>query len=248
MKKVVSVSWFSAGVSSAVATWLEIGRVDRIIYTHIDDHHEDTIRFVRDCERWWNRPIEITQGNLKSVESACLHRQFINGPGGASCTRMLKREVRMQWEAGSQFFNSFRYVWGFDKDELNRADNIVDAMPEHEHVFPLIERGISKEEAHGILLQHGIRRPVMYDLGYQNNNCVGCVKGGRGYWNKIRRDFPDVFAKRAAMERVIGGSCINGVYLDELDPTAGRDEGPIVPQCGAACEILSDADGVEANR
>lgn len=31
----------------------------------------------------------------------------------------------------------------------------------------------------------------MYDLGYANNNCIGCVKGGIGYWNKIRIDFPE---------------------------------------------------------
>ena len=33
----------------------------------------------------------------------------------------------------------------------------------------------------------------MYKLGYKNNNCIGCVKGQAGYWNKIRKDFPDVF-------------------------------------------------------
>lgn len=236
----VTVSWFSAGVSSAIATWLEIDRVQRIIYTHIADQHEDTLRFVRDCEQWWQRPVEIIQAEQKTVEAACLSRQFVNGPGGASCTRMLKRELRKRWEADTQFFNRFRYVWGFDRDETSRVDRILDGMPEHEHVFPLVERGIGKEEAHGILKAHGIRRPLMYDLGYPNNNCVGCVKGGAGYWNKIRRDFPDVFAKRAAMERVIGGSCINGTFLDELDPEAGRDAGPIVPECGAMCEILSN--------
>jgi hypothetical protein len=236
----ITVSWFSAGVSSAIATWLEIARVQRIIYTHIADQHEDTLRFVRDCEQWWQRPVEIIQAEQKTVEEACMYRQFVNGPGGASCTRMLKRELRKQWEAHTQFFNTFRYVWGFDKDETNRTADILDAMPEHEHVFPLVDRGISKEEAHAILKAQGIRRPVMYDLGYPNNNCVGCVKGGAGYWNKIRRDFPEVFAKRAAMERTIGGTCINGTYLDELDPEAGRDVGPVVPECGAMCEILSN--------
>lgn len=132
----VTVSWFSAGVSSAVATWLEIDRVQRIIYTHIADQHEDTLRFVRDCEQWWQRPVEIIQAEQNTVEAACLSRQFVNGPGGASCTRMLKRELRKRWEANSQFFNTFRYVWGFDRDETDRVDRILDGMPEHEHVFP----------------------------------------------------------------------------------------------------------------
>ena len=235
-----TVSWFSAGVSSAVATWLCLPRVQRIIYTHIDDQHEDTLRFVRDCEKWWGRSVEIIQAELKTVEDACLHRQFVKGVGGASCTRMLKRELRKRWESQNTFFNRFCYVWGYDKDEQRRADDIEDAMPDHEHLFPLIDRGISKEEAHAILQRNGVRRPVMYDLGYPNNNCIGCVKGGAGYWNKIRVDFPAVFAKRAAMERTIGGSCLNGTYLDELAPDAGRDVGPVVPECGAACELLSN--------
>ena len=33
-------------------------------------------------------------------------------------------------------------------------------------------------------------------MGYNNNNCIGCIKGGMGYWNKIRVDFPEVFEKR----------------------------------------------------
>ena len=78
----------------------------------------------------------------------------------------------------------------------------------------------------------------MYDLGYPNNNCVGCVKGGQGYWNKIRVDFPEVFAARAAMEREIGATCINGTYLDELDPNAGRNKKIILDDCGILCEAM----------
>jgi hypothetical protein len=112
-------------------------------------------------------------------------------------------------------------------------------MPGAHHVFPLIEAGISKEEAHGILEKTGISRPVMYDLGYPNNNCIGCVKGGMGYWNKVRIDFPKVFAARSRMERDIGGSCINGVFLDELNMDRGRHCEIIVPECGAFCESVS---------
>jgi len=64
------------------------------------------------------------------------------------------------------------------------------------------------------------------------------VKGGMGYWNKIRRDFPDVFAARARMERTARHSCINGVFLDELEPTAGRHEKPIAGDCGILCEVM----------
>ncbi len=50
----------------------------------------------------------------------------------------------------------------------------------------------------------GIELPAMYKLGYRNNNCIGCPKGGMGYWNKIRVDFPEVFERMAALQRELG--------------------------------------------
>jgi hypothetical protein len=111
MIKTITVSWFSAGVSSAVATWLVRNKVDKIIYTHIDDQHPDTMRFVKDCERWFGKPVEILQSPYKNVDNAVrLGCGFINSPSGAICTRYLKRRVRREWEIQNEFFNTFRYV------------------------------------------------------------------------------------------------------------------------------------------
>jgi len=234
------VAWFSAGVSSAVATKLAIDKIDQIVYTHIDDQHPDTMRFLKDCEEWFGKSIEIIQSPYKCVENALLGaggKGYVNGVAGAPCTRFLKRRVRKEWEIEQT--EPLTYIWGMDKSELKRALRLNDTMPNQTHLFPLIERGISKEESHKILKASGIKRPVMYDLGYQNNNCIGCVKGGMGYWNKIRVDFPEVFKSRAKLERRIGGTCIKGIYLDELDPERGRQEGPICQECGILCEMIS---------
>lgn len=239
----LTVSWFSAGVSSAVATKLAIEQVDRIIYTHIEDQHPDTMRFVKDCEVWFGKPVEVLQSPYRSVEAAIMRRpmrpsgMYVNGPRGAECTRTLKRQVRSRWEYENA--EPLRYVWGMDYTERDRCEKLLENMPNQEHLFPLVDRRIDKEEAHRILRASGIKRPAMYDLGYSNNNCVGCIKGGMGYWNKIRRDFPEVFAARARMERAARHSCINGVFLDELDPNAGRHEPPIVGDCGILCEVMS---------
>lgn len=234
------VAWFSAGVSSAVATKLMINEIDRIIYTHIDDHHSDTLRFIKDCEMWFGKPIETLQSIYKTVEEACYAaggRGYINGPGGAACTKWLKRRVRMEWEKGQT--KPLTYVWGMDFSEQDRCEKLFESMPNQDHLFPLVDKKISKGHAHEILNASGIKRPEMYDLGYHNNNCVGCVKGGMGYWNKVRLDFPDVFKARAVMERKIQASCINGVYLDELDPESGRHEEPITGDCGILCELMA---------
>jgi hypothetical protein len=108
-------------------------------------------------------------------------------------------------------------------------------------LFPLIERQITKEDALGMLWKAGIDIPVMYRLGYNNNNCIGCVKGGIGYWNKIRQDFPDTFRRMAEIEREVGATCLkdeNGrIWLDELDPKRGDKVKSISIQCGIICEL-----------
>lgn len=48
----------------------------------------------------------------------------------------------------------------------------------------------------------GIDIPEAYKLGYLNNNCLGtgCISGGIGYWQKIKREMPDKFDKMAKIE------------------------------------------------
>lgn len=235
----ITVSYFSAGVSSAVATKLMIDQIDRIMYTHIADHHPDTLRFVKDCEAWFGKPVEIMQSPYKSVDAAVRAGSFIkNRNGGAACTRTLKRNVRKQFEYEHE--GALRIVWGMDYQERHRAERLLQIMPNYEHVFPLIDRRMSKELAHEVLAASGIKRPVMYDLGYHNNNCIGCIKGGIGYWNKIRQDFPEVYEQRSQLERHIGFPIIGkDEWLDELDPERGRHEPPIVGDCGILCEVMA---------
>ena len=232
------ISWFSAGVSSAVATKLASSTYPdmKVMYIHIDDQHEDTIRFVKDCEKWIGIKIEILQSNLKSVNNACLQAAFINSPYGASCTRLLKKRVRKEWEY--QNAGPYTYIWGYDSNEYKRAQRLQESLSEDRHLFPLIANNISKVKAHGILQKAGLKRPVMYELGYPNNNCIGCVKGGMGYWNKIRKDFPDVFEIRCQLEEKIGGRVFREFNLRDLEEGRGRDLIPIVSECGILCETI----------
>ena len=231
----MKVSWFSAGVSSFIACYLEKETIDKIMYIHIDDQHEDTMRFLRDCEKALGKKIEILQSPYKSVSRVIQQFRYINGVAGATCTRILKKRVRKEWEYGK---TDLTYVWGYDISERHRAERLQEAFLEHKHLFPLIDRGLTKEDCHGLCSSLGIARPKMYNLGYRNNNCIGCVKGGMGYWNKIRKDFPEVFAERARLEREIGASCINGVYLDELEPDRGRFDDEVLEECSIFCQMV----------
>lgn len=228
----MKVSWFSAGVSSAVAT--KLSKPDLIIYNHVDDQHPDTMRFISDCEKWFGQKVIITQSPYKNVENACRMAACITIPGTVTpCTKFLKIRERKLWEMKNP--GRHTYVWGLDMDEVARMDSKIESMPGYDHEFPL--KDLSKEDCHGLLKSAGINRPTMYDLGFPNNNCIGCVRGGMGYWNLIRKLFPEVFASRVKLERLLGHSIIKGVYLDELKEDRGHRQEPILEECGVFCQI-----------
>lgn len=238
MYKKMKVCWISAGISSFIAGYLAKDSVDKFIYIDIKDQHPDSIRFIRDCESVLGKSIEILKSReYESVEDAILAAGMIRMHSGfAPCTNYLKKRVRKQWEWEHTEYE-ITYVWGFDVDEKRRAENVTEAMPEFRHEFPLIENNLTKQDSHAIAARIGIKRPAMYEMGYNNNNCIGCVKGGMGYWNKIRVDFPEVFERRAKLERQLNSRCLKECYLDELEQDRGRMPEEIMEDCGIFCEL-----------
>jgi len=235
----VIVCWISAGVSSFIAGWLVRDKVDKYIYIDIEDQEEDTLRFIKDCEVALGKPIEILKSEYGNVQNAILAAGVISLRGGfAPCTNYLKKRVRKEWEDKHTGID-ITYVWGMDVNEVNRAERLKLSMPQYKHIFPLIENHLTKESSHAILQDLNIKRPKMYDLGYPNNNCVGCVKGGMGYWNKIRKDFPDVFEARSKLERKLGYSILKECYLDELDENRGTNK-EIFPECDIFCMLQQE--------
>lgn len=236
------VCWFSCGATSAVACKLAIteikGREIVIAYTDTASEHQDNKRFLKDCEQWFQHPITILKSDkYVDVDDVILKERFINGPSGAKCTQQLKIQVRKKFQRPETDLQ----VFGFDAQEPDRAAMFKVRFPEVNPYFPLIKANLFKPDCLAIIREVGIEEPVMYRQGYRNNNCIGCVKGGMGYWNKIRVDYPDIFEKRAKQERIIGHSCIKGVFLDELQPHQGNYKTENAIECSDLCNDVIDS-------
>ena len=244
MKKPYTVMWFSAGVSSAVAWKLAKDEIDKVLYIHIDDQEADTLRFVYEVADWVGGEIEVLQHErFKSVDDVCRDARYMSGIAGARCTLTLKKQVREKWERENADLYPFRYVWGFDAGEVGRIERVREMNDEFEHMFPLAEAKMHKQEVHEVLRASGIKRPRMYELGYHNNNCIGCVKSqSPAYWNKIRADFPEVFQKRMELSDELGVKLVKvggeRIALSELDPDEGSGMEPIVDECGILCTTM----------
>ena len=116
------IAWWSAGVTSAIAVKkaLELYKNVRIILIETGSHHPDNERFKKDCEKWYNQEIEtIKQEKFENHFDVIQRTRFINSPFGASCTKWLKINVRKEFEVDN---NISGQVWGFDFDEVERAE------------------------------------------------------------------------------------------------------------------------------
>lgn len=234
----MTIGWWSGGVTSAVAIKIQLQYSGMQLYfCETNQHHPDNERFKNDCEKWYGQKIHtLVSRQWKSVEHVIKKERYVNGPSGASCTKHLKKEVRIALE---KFVDYDTQVFGFEYEpkQVKRAERFIEQYPASNAIFPLIDHKMTKLDAMTELSNYGIELPAMYKLGYSNANCIGCVKGGMGYWNKIRQDFPSIFASTAKLEREIGHSCIKGKFLDELPLDAGRFEPIELPECGIYCEV-----------
>ena len=236
------VCWFSCGAASAVATKLAItqyaGREIVIARCIVKEEHPDNDRFAADCEKWFGMPItnlvnEKYQGSIYDVFEK---RGYISGINGAPCTMLLKKRVREDFQRPDD-----THVFGYCAEEQGRWDSFIDAN-NIDAVSPLIERGLEHPDCLAMVEQAGIELPVMYRLGYQHNNCIGCCKAtGAGYWNKIRADFPVEFDRMARVSREIGARMTRvgeqRIFLDELPKGIGDYQTEPEIQCGIFCEM-----------
>lgn len=198
------VAWFSGGVTSAVTCKLCIDKFgkDNVRIVFIDTHNEDkdTYRFMKDCEGWYDKKVEtITNKNYNSIEEVWYKYNSLNVAHGAVCSSELKRSAREQFQRNNSFDGQ---AFGFDIKEKRRAIAMEKNFSSAKPFFPLIENNLSKQNYIKIILNTGINLPRTYYYGFHNNNCfrTGCVQGGIGYWQKMKREFPDKFEYMARIE------------------------------------------------
>jgi len=216
------------------------GLEPHVVYHDTRSEHPDNQRFLANCEKWYGLKIERNSSEkYHDIWDVFERERWIIGVRGAKCTTVLKREMGRAYERPDDV-----QVFGFDLSEAHRIHRFRINNPEIHLETPLLGARYDKRRCLEVLASAGIKIPMMYRLGYGNNNCLGCPKGGMGYWNKIRRDFPETFARMAAVERRLdvainksyaGDGIRKQVFLDELDPKAGR--GYVEPMdCGLFCQ------------
>jgi len=247
-KKETICVWFSCGVASAVAakkTIEKYGETHNVVIVNnpvVNEHH-DNIRFLKDVEKWLGQEIVFaTNSNFPSCDIVDVFekRKYISGNQGAPCTMLLKKEARYQFEKNNKID---WHVLGFTIEEWQRQKKF-NTFERGNTIPVLITELLTKEDCFKILEKTGINRPEIYDLGFPNANCIGCVKSqSPTYWNLVREKFPEIFEQRAEISRRIGAKLVKrkgkNIFLDELLPT---DKGGKLKtfECSIFCDTKKD--------
>lgn len=240
--------WYSDGAASAVAAKMAVqkygDRAHVIKCDTTDDEHPDNIRFRREVEEWLGVEIELIRSDkYDGIDDVFEARSYLAGIAGAPCTTELKKLPRRAYQRPDDI-----HVFGYTADEERRIRQFEVNNPELTLDWVLRERQITKHDCYVMLDHVGIALPTMYGLGFDHNNCLGCVKATSPYyWSKTRHHFPEAFQRRAEQSRKYGARLvrINGerLFLDEIPadwPINGPD-GNI--ECGPFC----DTDAVEVS-
>jgi len=199
------IAWWSGGVTSAYACLWAIRTFYNVDIVFIDtkNEHPDTYRFLADCERLYDRKIKtisrFDDSEYSSIEDIWSKYNTLTTAHGAICSTMLKREVR---ESYQDLLIHYGQVFGFDPSEKKRHVNMMKNYPEINAMSPLIVMNITKDDCVRSFAELGIKLPEPYLLGFRNNNCfnTGCVKGGIGYWQKLKREHSEKFNAMAERE------------------------------------------------
>ncbi|MGO3543570.1 MAG: hypothetical protein ACTIOG_13895 [Pseudomonas helleri] len=246
MKNPRIVCQFSCGAASAVATKLALAQYGethdvQIINAFLANEHKDNRRFLADCQAWFGQEIVELRDEKYGADIIQVFRRerYMKGLRGAPCTKLLKRRLLDTWKNPGDVM-----VFGYTAEEADRLDDFRERNPDRPVVAPLIEMGLGKEDCKAMILRAGIQLPEMYLKGYDNANCIGCVKGGEGYFRAIREDFPVEFEELCKVQDELGP----GSYLHRNRKTNERfslrdlGDGPIrrneaLPACSFFCEI-----------
>lgn len=242
MRRVV---WFSCGAASAVAAKRAVdayGDSCAVVYCDtMSAEHPDNARFFKDVERWIGREITVIKSKTYgSVDEVFERTRYMAGIAGARCTTELKKLPRESFQAPDDV-----HIFGYTSEEQDRADHFEANNPTLAVEWLLIDQGVSKRDSLRELAAAEIALPAMYGLGFDHNNCLGCVKAtSPTYWNRIRALFPAVFERRARQSRLIGARLarVNDerVFLDELSPDAQGDLFEAI-ECGPVCQTEVNA-------
>lgn len=196
---------------------------DEVVLLFHDTKEEDVDTYRFNVEMAARLDLPITErSDGRSVSELFEDEGAIANNRMAFCSRILKADQSKKYiqELRRSGVDEIIKVIGFSAHEWQRVQRAT-AHAESDGIvvrFPLIEDGVTKQQCADWCLSMGVRPSSMYQWS-EHANCVGCVRGGKAYWLKVKENRPDVFEARSEQERRFGHTILKDISLPQLAVT-----------------------------
>lgn len=202
---------FSGGMGSAVSALvaLEVGLDFNLIFADTLIEDEDLYRFNADIAKACDKEI-ITLTDGRTPWDVYVDKRWIGNSRTAHCSTELKTKPVKAWLDANAAPDD-PLVLGMDMSELDRIERAQKRW-DRPVISLLVDNKIYRPAFDLILNRHGIKKPRLYGMGYEHNNCGGfCCKAGLVQFERLYRTDPNRYAyHEAEMERA----------MSEIGPTA----------------------------
>jgi hypothetical protein len=206
---------------------------EQVVWLFHDTKEEDadTYRFIREFSEVAGHPI-TEQSDGRSVTQVFEDKNAIANNRMAFCSSILKAEQRDVYfdKLRAEGIDSITNVLGFTAMEVQRiqratARSMQAQMGDKPYYvnFPLVNNDITKQMAADYCLSLGVQPPEMYRWS-EHANRVGCVRGGKAYWLKVKENRPLIYAQRSALEEQYGHTILKDTTLVQLAVTGLKRE------------------------
>ena len=203
---------FSGGLGSGVSALIahDNGLDFNLIFADTLIEDEDLYRFNDDIAQAVGKKIvHLTDG--RTPWDVYADKRWIGNTRTAHCSTELKTKPVMAWLADNAQPND-PLVLGMDMSELDRIERAARNWAPRPVVSLLNMYSVWRPEYDLILNRYGIKKPRLYKLGYEHNNCGGfCCKAGLVQFERLYRTMPERFDyHEKEMDRV----------MQQIGPTA----------------------------
>ena len=192
---------FSGGLGSAVSALVahDAGLDFTLLFADTLIEDDDLYRFIEDVSDRVGVPVTYLRDG-RTPWQVFRDVRFHGNSRTAHCSQVLKTDQVRAWLDDNAEPDE-PLVLGMDMSEQDRIDRAAARWAPRPVISLLNERDVWRPQYEEWLARYDLRRPRLYNLGFEHNNCGGfCVRAGIAHHKRLLRVFPERYAHHEAQQ------------------------------------------------